>query len=491
MEVVQRRIIGSVLGVATALALGAAMLPFRSHLSPVTAALVMVVPVVVGAAIGGFLAGVVSVGAGFLVDDLVYTRPYGHLQVASGQNWVALVVYAAVMVLVARLVASLDASRADAQRRAHGARRLLELSELVVEKHSVEELLHTIVEAVRSEFAVSGVSLLVADGDHLVVAAAAGEALTPDELRRLDPLAGVPVSVGTGPGEADEVRAVALSSSENPVGLLALRGIPPSDSDRELLRAFANHAALAVERAQLREQALRSEVLEEVDGFRHALMGSVSHDLRTPLATMKVASSTLCDLGGLLDENERRELHVLIDEETDRLSRLVSGLLDLNRFDAGVLEIRRQPTPVLELVKGAIDALRTSLDGRPLVVDVTEEIPEVGIDRVLVGQALVNLIDNANRHAPPGTTITVTGTVSGEEVIVSVSDAGPGVPPHERAEVFDRFVRFDTGGRSGLGLWIAKTFVDAHDGRLWVEDTPLGGACFRLGLPTSDVAVAR
>ena len=167
-----------------------------------------------------------------------YTRPYGHLQVASGQNWVALVVYVAVMVLVARLVASLDASRADAQSRVHDARRLLELSELVVEKRSVEELLRTIVEALRSEFAVSGVSLLVADGDRLVVAATAGAALTPDELRRLDPLAGMPVSVGTGPGGADEVRAVALSSSETPVGLLALRGIPPSDSDRELLASL-------------------------------------------------------------------------------------------------------------------------------------------------------------------------------------------------------------------------------------------------------------
>jgi K+-sensing histidine kinase KdpD len=488
---VQRRIVGSVLGVATSLVLGAAMLPFRPHLSSATTALVMVVPVVVGVAIGGFLAGVVSVGAGFVVDDFVYTRPYGHLQIASGQNWVALVVYVAVMVLVARLVASLDASRADAQRRARDARRLLELSELVVEKHSVEELLHTIVEALRTEFDVSGVSLLVADGDQLIVAATAGAALTADELRRLDPLAGMPVSVGTGPGGADELRAVALSSSERPVGLLALRGIPPSDSDRELLRAFANHAALAIERAQLREQALRSEVLEEVDGFRHALMGSVSHDLRTPLATMKVASSTLCNPGSLLDEDERHELHALIDEETDRLSRLVSGLLDLNRFDAGVLEIRREPTPVHALVNDALDALRASLDGRPVLVDMADDIPDVGIDRVLVGQALVNLIDNANRHAPPGTTITVTGTVSDEEVTVSVSDAGPGVPAHERAEVFDRFVRFDTGGRSGLGLWIAKTFIDAHDGRLWVEDTPSGGACFRLSLPTSNVAVAR
>jgi K+-sensing histidine kinase KdpD len=486
---VQRRLIGSILGVATSLALGVAMLPFRSQLSPATTALVLVIPVVVGVTAGGFVAGVVSAGAGFAVDDVLFTRPYGHLQIASGQDWVALAVYVVVMVLVARLVASLDASRADAQLRAREARRLIELSELVVEDRSVDELLRTIVGAVRTAFAVTGVSLLVADGDRLTVAARAGVPLSGDELGRLDPVAGVPVSVGTGPGPADEMRTVALSASGRPIGMLALRGVPRSDSDRELLRTFANHAALALERAQLREQALRSEVLEEVDGLRHALMGSVSHDLQTPLATMKVASSTLCDPTVRLDDEDRRELHLLIDEQTDRLSRLVAGLLDLNRFDAGVLDIRREPTSVAELVSEAVASLTSTLDGRPVVVDVPDGIPEVAVDRVLVGQALVNLIDNANRHAPAGTPLTVAGAASGDEVTLSVTDAGPGVPPDERTDVFDRFVRFDTGGRSGLGLWIAKTFIDAHKGRIWVEDTPAGGACFRLCLPSANAAV--
>ncbi len=476
--------------VAAAFALGGLLLPVRADLSPATTSLVLVLPVVAGVLLGGFVGGVAGIVAGLLVDDLLFTPPYGHLRVASAQGGVALGVYLVVMLVLARLVASLEVNRNDAQRRARDARRLLELSELVVQNRSVDDLLRAITGAVRTVFGVRGVSLLVPERDRLVVAAMAGEPPTADELHRFDSLAGRPVRLGTAPGTSDEMQTVALSAAGRPVGLLAMAGPPPSDEDRELLRAFANHAALALERAQLVELAVRTEMLEEIDGFRHALMGSVSHDLRTPLATLKVASSTLCDPQLDLDLGAQRELHALIDEETDRLSRLVSGLLDLNRFDAGVLEIRRAPVEVTDLIGGVLDSLGSSLGDRAVVVDVPGDLPPVAVDRVLVDQALANLLDNAHRYAPPGTPLVVEATADRGSVVVSVADAGPGVPADERSAVFDRFARFDTGGRAGLGLWIAKTFVDAHDGRLWVDDTPTGGACFRMGLPAAPVPVA-
>ena len=143
------------------------------------------------------------------------------------------------------------------------------------------------------------------------------------------------------------------------------RGCRPHEADRALLRTFANHAALALERAQLREQALRSELLEEVDHLRHALMGAVSHDLRTPLATMKVASSTLLHPAYPLSDADMDELHGLIDVETDRLTRLVTSLLDMTRIDAGVLEVRRGPTSVAALVSETVNALHSTLGDRP------------------------------------------------------------------------------------------------------------------------------
>jgi two-component system sensor histidine kinase KdpD len=474
--------VGSMVGIVLSVGLGAAMVPLRPHLSMATAALVFVLPAVAGVIVGGFAAGVASVAAGFIVYDVGFVPPYGRLNVGASQDWVALIVYAAVMLAVSRVVARLESARSESERRSVEARRLFELSELLVEDRSVEELLRTIVDTVSTVFEVSGVALLVPRDDRLEIAASAGEAPSPEEIHHLDPDAGVPVSLGTVPGRPDEMRTVALTAAGRPVGILALRGIPHSEADRSLLRTFANHAALALQRAQLREQAMRSELLEEVDRLRHALIGAVSHDLRTPLATMKVASSTLLHSTRPLAEADAHQLYGLIDVETDRLTRLVTSLLDMTRIDAGVLEVRRGPASVGDLLGEAVAALRSSLGDRPVHVAVTDS-PEVDIDRPLIGQVLANLLDNANRHAPPGSLITVASEPRGDRVAVSVTDTGPGVPPSEREAVFDRFVRFDTGGRTGLGLTIAKTFVEAHGERIWVEDVPGGGARFVFTLP--------
>jgi two-component system sensor histidine kinase KdpD len=477
-------------GIALAIGLGAALLPVRDHLSVASAALVLVLPVVGGAIIGGFAAGTFSVLAGFVVYDFWFIPPYGHLNVASSQDWVVLAVYVVVMLAVARVVSNLESARAEALMRTAEANRLFELSELLVDEQSVEELLQAIVVTVETMFDIPGVTLLVPVAERLEIAASSGEALSADELGQLDPNSGVPVSLGTSAGRTDEMRTVALSASGRPVGILAMRGMPASEVDRALLRTFANHAALALERAQLREQALRSEVLEEIDRLRHSLMGAVSHDLRTPLATMKVASSTLLHPMFPLSDADVHELHGLIDVETDRLTRLVTSLLDMTRIDAGVLEVRRGPTSVAALVGGVTTSLGSTLGDRCVEVSLPEDLPDVDIDQLLIGQVLANLLDNANRYAPPESVITVQGEVRGDRIRLSVTDAGPGVPAAEREAVFDRYVRFDTGGRAGLGLTIAKTFVEAHGEHIWVEDVPGGGARFAFTLPLAATVAA-
>ena len=173
------------------------MLPLRSHLSVATAALVLVVPVVAGVVVGGLGAGVASVAAGFLVYDFVFIPPYYTLTVGAAQNWVALGVYVVVMLLVAQVVAHLESARREAQQRAAETQRLFELSELLVKDRSVEDLLETIVTAVRTVFDVPGVALLLPVDGRLAIAASAGETIAPEELHQLDPESGIPVSVGT------------------------------------------------------------------------------------------------------------------------------------------------------------------------------------------------------------------------------------------------------------------------------------------------------
>ncbi len=479
----QKRLLGSLIGVASAAALGGAMYPLRDHLSVSTSALVLVIPVVVGAVLGGFGAGAISVLAGFVVYDVFFIPPYNTLSVGSAQNWTALIVYVVVMLLVARVVDRLDSTRVEAEHVRDTVRRVAEVSELLVGDRPVDELLRNIVNTAQSVFNVPGVSLLEEDHGVLVVKASAGEPLSAEELSQLDPHSGRPVRVGTVAGDSSELRTIALSGSGRALAILAMRGVPIAETDRDLVNTFANDAALALERAELREQALRSKLLEEADRFRRGLLGAVSHDLRTPLATIKVASSTLSSRAELLSPEDRTLLYRLVEIESDRLTRLVTNLLDMTRIEAGVLSLHRESVPVQALVSESLAALSATLSDHSVEVTGLDTLPPVDVDPVLMGQVLVNLLDNAARHAPTRSVIFVTGERRGTNVVLSVADQGPGVPAADRETIFDRFTQLGTGGRAGLGLTIAKTFVEAHGERLWYEEAPGGGARFIFTLP--------
>ena len=482
---VQRRLVGSSAGIGSVAVLGAVLLPLRSHVSVSTIALVLVIPVVIGAVVGGFTAGAASVAAGFFVYDFAFIPPYSTLSVGASQNWIALGVYVVVMLLVARIVGILDTTRLEARRGQEVLRRVSEVSELLVGQQEVDDLLKTIVSTARTVFNVPGVSLLELEEGRLVVVASDGEALTSEELRQLSPLSGQPVGVGTRSGSTNELRTIALASSGRPLGILAMRGVPIFlEAESVVLSTFANDASLALERAQLRAQALRTKLLEESDRFRRGLMGAVSHDLRTPLATIKVASSTLANRDVSIAPEDAYELHKLIDVETDRLTRLVTNLLEMTRIEAGVLTLDRVDTPISELVDEAITSMGSSFDVESIDVVLSPSLPYVDVDRVLMGQVLVNLLDNAFRHSPPKSVITINGEVRGDQVVLSVSDEGPGVPIGDRETIFDRFTQFSTGGRAGLGLTIVKTFVEAHGEHVWYEDASPSGARFVFSLPT-------
>lgn len=486
-----RVVLGGALAVVLVAALGAAMFPLRSHLSVATTALVLVVPVVVGVAMGGFAAGLVAMAAGFLVYDFVFIPPYYTLTVGAAQNWAALGVYAVVMVVVAQVVARLNAARAEAQLRAVQVRRLFDLSELLVRESSMPELLETVVTAVREAFGLQGAALLLPMGQRLELAASTGAPLSELELHQLSAEARTPVSLQSAPVERGGIQAVALTAAGQPIGLLALRGLTGTKRERELLRAFANHLALALKRAQLQEHAVRAQLLEEVDRLRRSLVGAVSHDLRTPLATIKVSTSTLLDPEASVSDADTQELLGLIDLQAERLDRLVSNLLDMTRIQSGALELRPQPTAVGELVEEALSMLGPSPELARVKWRAPAELPMVDVDRVLIRQVLANLIENATRYGLRDTPVTISASSRSDgqgQVQVAVMDRGPGVPPDEHPSVFEMFTRREAGGRGGLGLAIARTFVEAHGQRLWVEGASGGGKRFVFTLPTLDQA---
>ncbi len=486
--------------VATA-AFVAALMPLRAHLSAATTALVLVLPVVGGVSAGGFGTGLVVTAACFLAYDYLFLPPYYTLYIAKAQDWVALGVYAVVMVLVARVVSDLRAARSESVDRARELRRLFDLSELLVKDLPGPELLQAIVDSVRSAFELSSVSLLLPRQGELQVVASAGSPVPGQPATGQGAMfaqaaafaAGPgPVSMGPTPAHPGDYQAVALVASGKAVGLLAVRGAPGSPAQQELLKAFANHLALTLERASLREEALRARLLDEMEGLRRALVGAVSHDLRTPLATIKVSASTLVEAGASLSPDDARELAELVDAQADRLDRLVSNLLDMTRVQAGALVLRRQPVVVPDLLEEAVLVLGRSARREDLRWRARRDLPPVDADPVLARQILANPLDNAFRHSPPGAPVTVHAAEREDgRVEIRVSDSGPGVPPEDSSSVFQMFERREAGGRGGLGLAIAKAFVEAHGETIWM-DPPTGqdgerGARFAFTLPRADI----
>jgi two-component system, OmpR family, sensor histidine kinase KdpD len=491
----QRIGVGTVAMLASLAVLLALLLPFRAHLSIAIPALVFVLPAVIGVVIGGFVAGALGAGAGFLAYDYFFLPPYGTLTVRSPQNWIALAVYVAVVLIVSQVVAQLQRAREQALRRTQEAGRLYELSQALIGDLTLSQLLTHIVETVQGVFEPRWTALVLprnvaeteVPGGALEVAATAGGPLGDEEITALTAAGGQTRSLGLAEDGEPQRVSVALVVSNRPVGMLVLQDVQLAGPDRSLLGTFANQAALTVDRAQLREQALRARLLEEVDRWRSALLGAVSHDLRTPLASIKTAVSSLRQPGAVLRPEDQAELLELIELQADRLSRLVTNLLDMTRIEAGALEPRPAAMALDELVDEALAALGGLLPHGRVVLDVAPDLPLLHVDHVLISQVLANILENAGRLSPPDSVIRIgarpASRSDGTRIEISVRDEGPGIAANERDRVFEMFSQNGGGGRAGLGLTIAKAFVEAHEGRIWIDPDVASGACVVFTVP--------
>jgi two-component system sensor histidine kinase KdpD len=275
-------------------------------------------------------------------------------------------------------------------------------------------------------------------------------------------------------------------------GCVAVLGVRPADAHTfdtperlHQLETFANQTALAIERARLAEEAQETQVRIETERLRNSLLSSVSHDLRTPLATITGVATTLLEQGGRLDAPTQRDLLESVREEADRLNRLVQNLLEMTRLESGALELRKEWHSIEEVIGAALRRLDKRLAGRRVTTRVHPDLPLVAMDDVLIEQVLVNLIDNALKYTPPGSPIDIIATATDERVTVEVADRGPGIPAGQEQKIFDKFYRAQPGdGRgAGLGLAICQGVVRAHGGRIWAQNLPGGGVAFLFTIP--------
>jgi two-component system sensor histidine kinase KdpD len=273
-------------------------------------------------------------------------------------------------------------------------------------------------------------------------------------------------------------------------GVLALVGPDLPAEDRHLLSAFTAQLGAALSRRRLQAGAAEAARLAKADELRAALLAAVSHDLRTPLASIKASVSSLLDDDVDWPPEATDEFLQTIDEETDRLTGLVSNLLDMSRLQAGALSLHRRPVGVEEIVPAALSSLGDRARGDVVEVTVAETLPRVEADPALLERVLANLIDNALSWSPPGVPIQVEAAKVAGTVHVRVVDRGPGIPPAERDRVFLPFQRLGDRSRGagagvGLGLAVARGFTIAMGGELTVEDTPGGGTTMVVVLPVA------
>ncbi|HEX2333266.1 MAG TPA: sensor histidine kinase KdpD [Burkholderiales bacterium] len=304
---------------------------------------------------------------------------------------------------------------------------------------------------------------------------------------------GEPAGLGTDTLPAAEALYLPLKGTQAVLGVLAVLPANPRrvvlPEQFHLLETFGAQIALALERAQLAERAERASIDAETEGVRNALLASISHDLRTPLAVIAGASSSLVERGEKLAAQESKALAKSIYEQSKEMNQLVANVLEMTRLEAGGIAVNLEWQALSEIVGSALAHLRERLAAHAVTVDIPRGLPLVRVDAGLMEQVFVNLLENAAKYTPPRTPVHVSAVAYGGEILVSVEDEGPGLPPGDEDALFGKFQRGapeSAVGGVGLGLAICRAILKLHGGRIWADRRPKRGAAFRFALPLAD-----
>jgi two-component system sensor histidine kinase KdpD len=456
----RRTTIGWILAAAGLPLLTLALANVRGNLGLPSVLLIYLVFVMAVAAVGGVFPALAAAIAGSLLANYYFTPPLYRFTIAEFENFLALVLFLGAAGIVSVFVDRVGRSRLDAAHARAEAAAMAALAGSLAE----EGALPALVSHLRSTFGMRAVALLHREGNgngggngwH--VEAEAGH------------------DVPTSPEAADEVKEIGNNL------VLVMNGPRLAGADHRVLNALAAQLATAVETKRLHSEAARALTLAQANDLRAALLQAVSHDLRTPLAAIKASISSIRQPDVAWSTEQIDEFHTTIEEETDRLDSLVANLLDMSRIQAGALLVTIRPVGLEEVIPAAVAGLGAR--GHNVTVEAPETLPPVAADPALLERVLANLLDNAVAASPADRPVRVAAGAVAGRVDIRIIDQGPGIPRQDRDLVFQPFQRLvDHGSGVGLGLAIARGFVDAMGGELTLEDTPGGGVTMVVSLP--------
>lgn len=476
---------GYLAALAMCLAATTTMAVVGGSLGPAVVALVYLLVVFVCAIWFGRGPGVIAGVLAVLGLDYLFAFPYT-LLITSIREGVSLLAFLLVAQITSGLVIRAREKQAEAELRAWEASALHSVSDAMTLSILPEEILRILPDRIVTIVGVPGCAIYLADGAGSLRRYSSAGVADADSSSPPIPAAAVRAFVAREP-VSDAGLFVPLGVGEWTVGVLhANLGVPGarSDATRRLLMTLAIHIAAVIERVRLWREAAEADMLRKTNELKSSLILAVSHDLRTPLFSIRMAATALLKKEVARRVIARRELLKSIDIEAERLSRLVGNLLDLSRIEAGVLRPAKGWHNLREVVARAVDRLSDRVsERRAIVTDIPADLPLVSLDFTQIEDVLLNLLDNARRHSPEGAGIRITAYRLGLEVVVQVENEGPPITAAVSENLFDRFYTGPgSGSSSGLGLAICKGLVEAHGGRIWVERPGEPGARLAFAL---------
>jgi two-component system sensor histidine kinase KdpD len=445
--------------------------------NPTTVALALLLGILFVSATWGLTVSIFMSALAAVAFNYFFLPPFGTLTIADPHNWVALTAFLVTAITASRLAESAREEARDAHRRRREVERLYAFTQQLLVAGNLGELLNSIPRRMVESFELLDAALFLASTNEVYRFAADVRALDADRLKAVMARGEPVVEAGK------NLSFIPVRMGVRTVGSLGISGNLLS---RHTLEAVGTMIAIAVERFSALEALGKVEAAREEEKLRTALLDSVTHELRTPLTGIKGAITSLLSQPGLTAEH-RRELMSVIDEESNRLNRLIEEALEMARLDAGDIELMREPTAIGDVIEAARESMRGPLAQHPVEVRLAAPLQDVALDFERIKEVLAHLLENAAKYSPPGAPITVSAEVVGSNLTASVADRGVGIDAHEQSLIFDKFYRgkdqrYRVQG-TGMGLAICKAIVEAHGGKMGVTSQLGSGSVFQFSLP--------
>ena len=445
------------------------------HVNPTTVALTLLLLILILAAEWGLRYAVVISVVATALYNFFFLPPVGTFTISDPQNWLALFTFLSTAIIASRLSERARDEACEARARQRELEILLHLSQELLQSETIATLLSSVPSMVASVTEAKSSILYLLEGNRLYQA---GVDLVSDiELPHLRQLAKTLPNVR----QEDNEMQIPIRSGVKPRGLLLLRGVTLSP---ETLGAVGSLISISLDRAQAFESIAKDQAAKETERLRSLMIDSITHELRTPLTSIRGAATTL--LSGDVQKEEQHELLTIIDEESDRLNRLVSEAVEMAQLDAQQVQMRFSPVKIRDLIDEALSTCSWIEDHHSLQLNIPDGL-QIHADPTVFQKVLSNLLENAAKYSAPDTRITISAEIKNECVAISIADQGVGIDPSEQGLIFERFYRSrslvsGTSG-TGMGLAISRAITEAHGGKITVVSQPGHGSVFTIYLP--------